>query len=328
MSRTVSACSLVLAVVSALCALASPQLGPDNPFEALELKVHITLEGNRPLKSTVRVQLLTSSGAVIRESFTNQEGWAFFPRMGAGEFQLKISGEGIERFATGAFTIYRQERQHIEFVQVHSKDGDDVGHPGSVAAAELSVPAAAKKEYEEGAMAFKRAEWVKAGEHFERATALYPGYSLAHNAMGAVHLKTNNRELARQCFEKAIGIDGRLAPAYVNLARITFQDQKYDEAESLLLKSLSIDPGNPETLTLLAAAELLGGKYDEAVTNARQVHSVQHKGYAIAHYLAARALEAKNLPAKAIDEYNIFLQEAPSDPNAARARDALVRLQK
>ena len=328
MPRTLLTGPATWAVLFALCTSLHAQLGPGNPLVGLELRVRVTLEHDALMKRSARVQLLTISGVVVREAFTNQEGWALFPRMGAGEFRLDVSGDGIERFVTGAFTIYPQERQHLEFIQVHSKNGDRTEAPGSVTAANLNVPAAAKKEYEDGTRAFTRGEWSKASGHFGRATVLYPDYSLAYNAMGVVYLKTSDRELARQSFEKAISIDKQFAPAYVNLAKIAFQDKKYDETESLVLKSFSTEQATPEELTLLAAAELLSGKYDEAVANARKVHAIPHKGYASAHYLAARALEAKNLSSEAAEEYEILLQEAPDDPNAVHAREALVRLQK
>jgi hypothetical protein len=57
------------------------------------------------------------------------------------------------------------------------------------------------------------------------------------------------------------------------------------------------------------------------------LHSLPHKQYALAHFLAAKSLEAENQPVEAMTEYRTFVEEDPSDPNAARARELLMLLQ-
>ena len=89
----------------------------------------------------------------------------------------------------------------------------------------------------------------------------------------------------------------------------------------------SVEPTNVVALLLLANIQLQNGKLDECIANARKVHSQPHEHYAVVHFLAARAFEAKGVPADAIVEYKTFLKESPDGPSAQRARAALEALQ-
>jgi hypothetical protein len=56
------------------------------------------------------------------------------------------------------------------------------------------------------------------------------------------------------------------------------------------------------------------------------VHSGPHERFAVAHVIAAAALEKQNDAKGAIAEYQQFLKEDPNSPRAAGARKALERL--
>jgi hypothetical protein len=88
-------------------------------------------------------------------------------------------------------------------------------------------------------------------------------------------------------------------------------------------KHLRVDP---QALLLLAQMHLQSGKMEEAAVQARKVHDAPHEAYAVAHLIAARALEARNLSEEAAAEYKLFLQEAPNSPSAPKARAALDKL--
>ena len=64
-----------------------------------------------------------------------------------------------------------------------------------------------------------------------------------------------------------------------------------------------------------------------ALADAQRVNALpQHATFGIAHYVAARALEAQQRAPEAAQEYEIFLQESPAAPQAEVAREALERL--
>jgi hypothetical protein len=64
----------------------------------------------------------------------------------------------------------------------------------------------------------------------------------------------------------------------------------------------------------------------EAIAHARKAHSVKHDGLESVHIVAARALEEKQQPAEALEEYRLYLQEDATGRDADRARKAITRL--
>ena len=128
------------------------------------------------------------------------------------------------------------------------------------------------------------------------------------------------RSEAQGWFEKAISADGQFTEAYVNLAKLLIGQKKNIEAESLLIKSISLNPHYAEALAVLANLDLNMGKLDDAIANAQKVHSLPHVNLPAAHLIAAVALEKKQLYPEAAAEYRQFLEEAPASASANQLR--------
>jgi superkiller protein 3 len=167
----------------------------------------------------------------------------------------------------------------------------------------------------------------QARKQFEKAIAAYPNYASAYNLLGMTLMRQGDAQPAQQAFEKAIELNDRFALAYTNLAKVYFGQRNLERSETLLRKSIAAEPRSSETLAILAQVQLMTGKYDEAVFNARRVHDLPHQEYAIAHFVAARALRAQNQRAEAISEYKLFLTEAPNSTSSVQARQELNQLE-
>jgi tetratricopeptide (TPR) repeat protein len=172
----------------------------------------------------------------------------------------------------------------------------------------------------------QRQRWQESGALFEEAIRKYPQYDQAYNFLGVVQIQLNEIAAARLSFSSAIEANPDFPEAYRNLARIAFAEHKYEEADELLTKSLSTDSLNTWALATAANAELLTHNYDEAIAHCRTLHTVPHAGLAGVHFVAALALEAKEQPAAAAEEYRLYLQEDPNGRDAERARQAIARL--
>jgi superkiller protein 3 len=196
----------------------------------------------------------------------------------------------------------------------------------SVAANRLKVPNKAEKEFLKGKDAGDKKDWPEAIKHFQAAIALYPDYDLAYNGLGQALASGGDTPGARSAFEKAIQINDNFAAAYRNLARISLSEHKFDEMENLLTRSLSAEPLNAWALAYAAYAELQLHKFEDAIAHARKAHSVKHDGLASVHIVAARALEEKQRPSEALEEYRIYLEEDANGRDAGRAREAITRL--
>ena len=87
------------------------------------------------------------------------------------------------------------------------------------------------------------------------------------------------------------------------------------------------EPLNAGALFVAAEAAFFKSEYADTVSYTRTLHSIPHEQYGLAHYLAAKSLEAQHQSDAAIVEYQTFLEEDPTDPNAKRARELVTLLQ-
>ncbi|MCI0349318.1 MAG: tetratricopeptide repeat protein [Acidobacteriales bacterium] len=295
------------------------------------LQVRIVLPNERAIDEQVRVDLLGSGGMLITAMLTNSNGMAFFYDVPVGDYRLRVTGASIQDALSGFFFIENRMRNHSETVVVQprfTQAGVATADVPSVAVVDLNVPKPARKAVDKGIEAFNRGQLDDARKHFEEAIQKHPNYAVAYNFLGMTWVEQKDDQRGQQAFEKAIELNQYFADAYTNLAKLYFKQQKLELCEPLLEKSVAANPKNLEALTYLVQVELLAGKYEEAAANARRVHELPHTNYAIVHFMAARALRARNQHGAAMSEYRLYLQEAPNSKNSSQARQELTQLEK
>lgn len=291
------------------------------------VRIIVTTDQHEPIKD-VNVELMDAVGfsSAMSTKITDSDGQVDFDSW-TGLHRVRVYGIEINEYG-GEFDIEQTESHHLERIYVRRKSGAasvPSAGAGSVPAIRLRIPAGAQKEFHRGAQALEHKDWQEAKKRFEAAIARYPDYDLAYNGLGVAAMSAGDVEAARRAFERAIGLNQHFSEAYRNLARILLSERKYAEAEVHLAKSLETEPLNAWALTNMAYAQLQTHKFDEAIASARKVLAL-HKGFANAHLIAAKALEATHQPEQALAEYQLYLQEDPNGPNAARAREAIARI--
>jgi tetratricopeptide (TPR) repeat protein len=307
---------------------ASAQLGPAPRPVDLVVNVHIDRLSNAAAAG-VTVELQNGFGSNEQVMRTDNNGSTFCHTL-TGSHRLHIFGPDLQDYQS-SFDIEPTEVRHTENVVVRSKSGPSAaatsGTAGDlVAVSRLKVPEKADSEFKKGSKSLEQKNWAEAKKHFEAATAIYPEFDIAYNGLGSALAGTGDIAGARTAFEKAIDLNANFAEAERNLARISFAERKYDEALTLLNKSLSTDPFNPWALTSAANAALLTHHYEEAIGYARKAHGVPHPGFAGVHIVAALALEATQQPSEAIKHYQLYLEEDPKGRDVDRAQKAIQRL--
>lgn len=296
------------------------------------VRVHVEYPDNRAARMHLRVQLMSGSGSTpVGENFTSDEGTAEFTRVPIGDYHVVVSGEGIETADSGSFEVDRRKLSQSVFITVHSSN--EPHSPGvaadspSVAAVDLNVPDAARKQFDKASKAIADENWPKAIELLKRAIALYSQYAPAYNNLGVAYGHVNDPAHEREALEKSISVNDHFAPAYVNLAKLCLKEQNAAEAETLLESVNRLQPADAETMTLLAEAQLLNKHYDAAIASAHSVHAVPHQNLAVVHYIAARAFEHENCLPEAVDELQLFLKEEPAGERANHVREEIAQIQ-
>lgn len=295
------------------------------------LGIRVTFPDGRACNVVVRVQLMSgASTSPLAEGYTNDMGMTEFNNLQVGNYHVIVSGEGIEQTDSGTFEVDNRRTSQYQYVTVKptKKSGEADLIPGEsiVSAADLKIPAKAAKEFDKANRLMARQEWKKAILHLNKALALYPQYARAYNNLGVAYARLGDRAQEREVLQKAVAL--HFAPACVNLAKMAIADRDMPQAEDLLGRATADDPSSAPTLILLANVELLDHHYDLAIGNCRKAHSVSQDSHALAHYIAARALEHENRSPEAVAELQTFLQEEPSGERANAVRKELASLQK
>lgn len=320
---------LLLFLATTVCVAQSPNV---THLTSVDISVQVTFEDDRSAGDLIRVELLTETEKPLGVTFTNSEGRATFHVSIPGQYVVRVSGKPIQGRPWETLRIEDMDKGRSVFVRVKPRNSElasatsKSGARPVTSAAELRVPADARKAFHKGMDAWEHNDFQRAAEHFEKAVARYPDYDSAFNNLGAMYFQMGQTEEARAAFERSVALNDKNADADRNLARILIDDGNFPRAEDLLKKSLSVEPLNPVGLTLLCVAEVQTGDDDGALMNARKVHQLPHEGYSVVHYAAGQALEHKGQPQVASAEYETYLRESPNGAEATKVKHALMRL--
>ncbi|HEX9127336.1 MAG TPA: protein kinase [Methylomirabilota bacterium] len=189
---------------------------------------------------------------------------------------------------------------------------------GVAEAAVLSAQALGYNLYAEGRNALERYDQVKslerAVELFNRALERDPGYALAHAGLGEAHWRlyraTRRPEyvtLARQHCERALSLDGLLAPAWVTLGIIEAGTGHAEEAIVDFKRALDREPRSAPAYRELGRAYERLNRLAEAEATYKKAIALRPdswSGYSYLGYVLVtqgRSVEAERVYAQALE---------------------------
>jgi tetratricopeptide (TPR) repeat protein len=318
---------LVLLLLPFLCLLVSPAIAQTLSGN---VHVHVTYPDDRAPGIQMKVALI-GDGNQIAETFTNDQGQAQFVNVAVGNYQVSVSGSGIQTTTSDTFEVDARKGTQSVFVRVKPAETADTktvkGASATVAANDLKVPRKASQAFDKATKLIAKQQWQPAIDQLNKALALYPSYAEGYNNLGVVYARLGDTAKEREAFQRATAANNHFAPAFVNLARLEMKQHNFAAAEADLNKAASADPTDVRTLALLAQAQLLDVHYEDAIASARKVHSLPHNSYALVHYVAARACERLHRLSEAVSELGLFLSEEPTGERASAARHEMAALQ-
>jgi hypothetical protein len=215
----------------------------------------------------------------------------------------------------------------------------------TLSAEPYKAPNDARKAYEKGIGAEKKANLASARKHFEAAVVIYPKYTSAWYELGNVLQKEDQREEARRAYTQAVSIDNRFLPPYMSLAAMAYQEKNWTELLALTDHVLEHDPlsqayangyivdldpvNSGEAYFYNAVANYRLNKIDEAEKSGRKA---EHVGMLIhlpqLHLLLSDIYARKDDYANAISEIQTYLEMVPHAKNAEQVREQLAKLEK
>jgi tetratricopeptide (TPR) repeat protein len=177
-----------------------------------------------------------------------------------------------------------------------------------------SLPKIANYFNEQGLKHYQASEWDNAISDYERAISLDPENAQVHHNLGRLYQQL--RDVNKAQTEYRLAIRGDIAIAYNDLARLYLNENKPDEAMSLLFKASDLEPKLGQTLSQddkllmyeirknLGWARFEQKRYADAQAELKDAIAInktiadrsKHHTYASAYCLLAKVLEDNDNP--------------------------------
>jgi uncharacterized membrane protein len=212
-------------------------------------------------------------------------------------------------------------------------------------AALYKAPKDARRAYEKGLEAERKANLASARKYFEMAVEIYPKYASAWFQLGTVLQKENQKDVARRAYTQATAIDTKFLPPYLSLALMACEAENWTEVLKLTGHILDLDPLNQADVTgyildldplnyadvyfYNAVAYYKLNKIEDAEKSALKAeHLDLRTRFPQLHLLLAEIFARKNNYATAISEIQTYLELVPHAKDADQVREQLAKLEK
>lgn len=117
-------------------------------------------------------------------------------------------------------------------------------------------------------------DWNGAEEQFQKGISLDPNYPLLHHWRSLNLMATGRSGEARAAMQRALELDPLLIISNVNLGRIDYYEERYDEAIKQYRRALELDDNFMRTHLRLSLAYVQQGLYQDALDESRKARSI------------------------------------------------------
>jgi tetratricopeptide (TPR) repeat protein len=204
-------------------------------------------------------------------------------------------------------------------------------HEGStISMASLNAPKDAKKAYDKGSAAMSEQKWAAAQKDFEKAVALYPGYSQAWSDLGEALREQSQATEAQAAFEHAIQVDPKYIKAYVQLARLFLTTGKSQAAVEVTTKAFQFNPLEFPAIYFYDAVANLNLKHLEPAQKSAERAIQLDVDHEIprAENLLGTILAINGDYPGAIEHLKKYLALAPKAPDAPKVKEQIGELER
>jgi Flp pilus assembly protein TadD len=289
------------------------------------IRGRLLLPGGYTLNEATRISLETGRG-VKATVFTDNQGQFIFPGLTPGNYQVIIEGDRVRFETTTTNVEVFPNAPSLLNIVLREKKGSQVKNAdNSVSVAELNaaVPAKAKKEFERASIAAAEGKTTQAITHLRQAIAIYPGYLMAHNDLGAQLLGQGKLGEAAEELRRALEIDPKAFNPHLNLGIVLVQQKNFSEAAAILKVTVSLNAGSPAA-RLYNGLALQGLKdLEGAEREFKSAYELGGPGYIKALFHLGQVYMSMADRQKAVAAFRSYLRAAPDGPNARQARTLL-----
>ncbi len=124
-----------------------------------------------------------------------------------------------------------------------------------------------------GSFLYDQKRYAEAYEYFQKAAAdnMYPGRSRVFENLGLTALKLNQRDKAKQHFQKALRLDPTQASSLLEVGIMAYEDKEYVPAKDYYTRYVKVGEQNSRSLLLGIRLAVIFEERDVAASDALQL---------------------------------------------------------
>lgn len=267
---------------------------------------------------------LKRDAVILAEHLVGTNGRLEFRNLNQGSYSLRIRAEGFVDHEVSV-VLMRTNAREVVFVELQALERPTQSPAAVASVYDLQVPAAARKEYEQGLKERDKNGCSKAQPRFEKALAIFDQYADAHNEAAKCLQAVSRFDQAEASFQKAIQYGSSIFP-YINLAELYAARGRPDAAREVVLEGVRRFPTEGDLQFALAKVLYDQGRLKEAEQAGLEAHSRFHRAADVHVLLAKIYLAAQNHEA-VVTQLKLYLVENPKGPLADRVRQNLAEVE-
>jgi tetratricopeptide (TPR) repeat protein len=278
------------------------------------------------IESTL-VTLKSMTGIPVATAYTRGNGDFEFDGVANGEYVLEINVKDYDQIHE-AISISGSSRMGLSIFLARAGKALVPLTQMSISAHQLSVPHKAHDEFEKGmSLIYLKLDYRAAIAQFQLAIKDFATYYEAYAEEGSAYYQLQEMGPAEEALRKSVELSsGSYADASFTLAGLLTDTKRFDEAETVARKGISVDASSWRGPFELARALIALKKSDEAEKSAQQSRDLMPDNPPVYLLLANIHIQRKDFPAlmRDLDDY---LRLSPTGPEADQARKTKERVQ-
>jgi tetratricopeptide (TPR) repeat protein len=293
---------------------------------------HYELRGQiEPARGQAVVTLNGARSPFIAGTRSDSNGRFRFPNLEAAAYTLRVFlpglGEIEQTVEVGPGSADKRRRVAITVSFSSSSAVKETSDgPYKVSMRELSIPAAAKREYTEAQRLLGKNDVAAAVRRLERAVEIAPQFAEVWNHLGTISYHARKLDDAEKYFRKALEQNpGAFDPA-VNLGGVLINLRRPDEALKYNLYAVEEQPRDALANSQTGMNYILLGNHELALKYLKEAKRLDPAHFSHPQLLLAGIYLQRSERKAAIAELEDFLARHPDAPVAEQVRVQLDRL--
>jgi Flp pilus assembly protein TadD len=315
--------SLVAIILLLIARSALAQSGGATRSMSGEIHGQVRLAVNGAQAKDVLVRLESFRGGVVGQIMTDQSGKFKFSGLRPDLYVVIVRAVG---FKDSQQQVDLQTTPSAYLVFQLTADASASSAPaGTSSPVDATVPAKARKEFEEGRADLLEKKKIESGlRHLEKAINLYPDFLEAQLLLGTAYMDAKRWDKAEQALRRALELEPQTAAAFFALGELYLQQGRATEAEKPILDGLKLEDSWQGHFALGKTYWALGDA-TRALPHATRAHELK-PDFPQVHLLMGNVLLRQREPQRALAEFEDYLKLDPDGPFAAQTRQLVERI--